>query len=294
MRRFAVTPLVCVLAVLLLGGCTGPPTAPPAAPAALGDRPSGPDAEPGSVGRSPLPAVAQAPSGRVRGQMWATMVPDHPAVMAMSYDGWFDRDDDAIEVVVDMGAILDGLPPGLVGDLPPEMYDDMTVLVLGDTAYVKMASAPMWDTLRLGSGEVSEVAGVALPGALLDQVVAHALDVTEADGGQGTTVYSGWLAASLFDDVAAVSTFDAIAGAGSRDLMERLVRFDLVVDEDGWARRLVVELDSEAARRLGEQVDGPGQGQEASEVILSWSVEWSDLGSAVTIDEPAATDVMSP
>jgi hypothetical protein len=205
--------------------------------------------------------------------------------------GAFDHNAGALEMVIDLDAMVGALPPGS-GPLPPGFGGDMVVRIIGSEAFVHVGPDDRnWVSMPVDPEEVTESFGVYMPEqflALLEQVGSDVSSEIELGGdGEPTVRYSGWI-----DSVAlgALTGGDAVrlatvASAVPSQLRDRVVRFDLWVGADGVPRRLLIELDLDTVAAAARDLDGTSAG--IDRLIMRFVVEWFDLGADISIEPPA-------
>lgn len=212
-------------------------------------------------------------------------------------DGEFDEHNDGFEARVDLARQIETAPPGLLADLPP-MSDELVIRGAAGLVFMKVDEQG-WILLPGSLDELLSSAGVTRPDALLDLLDWAADGVVEAPGGvidgDETVRYSGWLPGTALASMPGndtVKTLESrVASMGNSppwDLLDRMVRFDVWVDGEGQARRLVIELDLDTLSELSIQVDGHDEG--IDRIRLRHQVDWFDLGS-VMIEPPPRSEV---
>jgi hypothetical protein len=212
-------------------------------------------------------------------------------VVEASTFGTFDRDVGALEMVIDLDAMVGALPPGS-GPLPPEFGGDMVVRIVGSEAFVHVGPDDRnWVRMPVDPEEVTASFGVYVPEqflALLEQVGSDVSSEIEMGGDGGPTVrYSGWidsvaLGALTGGDAARLAT---VASAVPSQLRDRVVRFDLWVGADGVPRRLLIELDLDTVAAATRELDGTSAG--IDRLVMRFVVDWFDLGADISIEAPA-------
>lgn len=282
---WCLTPLVLVVLV----GCVEPPTTARSEESTTGE-----------VDPAVVAAVAdQRPrNGRFRSTTETGVVGQ--VVVETVVTGAFDEEAGAFEASIDLDRMLATASPGmLTGEVPVE-GGELVIRGAADLVFVK-ADDRGWILLPGTVDEVLQSAGVVRPDALLDLLDAVADSVVEAPGeridGEFTTRYSGWIPTSAFDDLmidgaggdVALGPLVGVADAvESYELLDRLIRFDVWVDAEGRARRLVLEADLEAITEVALRIDGHADG--IDRLRLRHEVDWFDLG-LVSIEPPPRSEV---
>jgi hypothetical protein len=260
-------------------GSTSPPGSPGAAPAADGPEEGDPSSVDPTAVRDAATRTLAIATGRYELdiEIGASGVPGG-RVLRTSVVGAFDRPRGAHDVVLDLGAVaesvpelVDGLPPGAVGD-------ELQIRVVGRDAWARAGSSSPWRE-RAGSGDGAALDGVAGPDELLGLLAV-------ADGAarpRGTNAVAGHISAEALDRAPDVpDQVTALAQGLPPGLGDRLLRYELVLDDAGLVRELEVALDLEAtAEELDEELP--------EGLVMRWRLRLTALGDAVDIAPPVAS-----
>lgn len=213
--------------------------------------------------------------------------------------GAFDEEAEAFEASIDLERLMASAPPGVLASQPP-VDGELVIRGVAGLVFVK-ADERGWILLPGSIDEILESAGLVRPDAMLNLLDSASDGVVEVPGewidGEITTRYSGWLPAGALDGLGGVGALssvgaDPLSGLGGvvtpSELFDRMIRFDVWVDREGQARRLVIEADLESLAEVARRVDGTDQG--IDQLRLRYEVDWYDLGT-VTIEPPPRSEV---
>ncbi|MFP4513134.1 MAG: hypothetical protein ACLFRV_09345 [Acidimicrobiales bacterium] len=218
-------------------------------------------------------------------------------VASTTVDGVFDNEAGASETVVDLASLRAQLPEAGPA-VPEQVGDELIVRLVDDAVYLYVGAADReWVLYPVDAADASRRLGLARPDQFL-QVLESAGDevtVTEAPpfDGEPTRRYSGWIDPEGFPAFAAEATggaLDQMADALPPGLLDRIVRFDAWIGDDGLPRRVVIELDREAVFDLAERIEGP-QAPEAALPVMRYEIDWFDLDTPVRIEPPPPDQV---
>lgn len=210
-------------------------------------------------------------------------------------DGEFDEEARAFEMTLDLGEVA-GAVPGLVDD--PAMPLAEHLIIRGVVGRVFVRAEPSDRGWILFPGAIDETVadmGVHRPDAMLAVLDRSSDGVVASDGGAvdgaATTRFSGWIRGDALGDLSSGDGggLESLSGVASADLFDRLVRFDVWVDEAGRARRLVIEADLESMAAVARRIDGTDA--EVDRLRLRHDIEWYDLDAGVTVEPPPRDQV---
>ncbi|MDZ7679107.1 MAG: hypothetical protein U5K29_11205 [Acidimicrobiales bacterium] len=219
-------------------------------------------------------------------------------VASTTVEGVFDHDAGASETVVDLASLRAQLPAE-AGPIASEgLGDELIVRIVDGTVYLYVGTADReWVLYPVDAAQASRTLGLARPDRFLQvlESVGDEVTVTEAPplDGEPTRRYSGWIDPEGFSELSADGAggaLDQMADSLPPGLLDRIVRFDAWIGDDGVARRVVIELDREAVFDLAERVEGP-QALDAALPVMRYEVDWFDLDTPVRIEPPPPDQV---